>query len=238
MARMIYFVDDEKHIRELIEAFLLQAGFDVVTFADGEAFLEAYKNRKPDIAIVDIMLPGVDGLSLCRTVKQSSPGIPVIIISAKDSPYDRVVGFASCCDDYLVKPFLPLELVYRIKMLLRRIDSEEQSQIPIQQDECLSLGGLTIYPAGRVAKLNGKELTLTPSEFDFLSYMLKNKDRAIKRDELLKYVWRAEYQFDTRATDDLVKRLRRKLREHNSDVRIETVWGYGFKLSRETDTTP
>lgn len=236
MARLIYFVDDEKHIRELIEAFLLQAGFEVVTFPDGEAFLKAYNDRKPDIAIIDIMLPGVDGLSLCRTVKQASPGIPVIIISAKDSPYDRVVGFASCCDDYLVKPFLPLELVYRIKMLLKRGDAEEQEQT--QTDECLSFGGLSIYPAGRVAKLNEKELTLTPSEFDFLSYMLKNKDRAIKRDELLKYVWRTEYQFDTRATDDLVKRLRRKLRERNSDVHIETVWGYGFKLGKETDTTP
>ena len=234
MARMIYFVDDEKHIRELIEAFLLQAGFEVTTFADGEAFLKAYEERKPDIAIVDIMLPGIDGLSLCRTVKQSDPGIPVIIISAKDSPYDRVVGFTSCCDDYLVKPFLPLELVYRIKMLLKRGDGDDQLQP--QTDECLSYGGLSIYPAGREARLNEKELTLTPSEFDFLSYMLKHKDRAVRRDELLKYVWHTDYQFDTRATDDLVKRLRRKLREHNSDVHIETVWGYGFKLSLEKDT--
>ena len=231
MTRLIYFVDDEKHIRELIEAFLLQAGYEVVTFADGESFLAAYEQRKPDLAIVDIMLPGTDGLSLCKTIKKSDPDIPVIIVSAKDSPYDRVLGFTACCDDYLVKPFLPLELVYRIKMLLKRNDMEPTRQE--QTDECYSYGGLDIYPAGRTAKLNGRALTLTPSEFDFLLYMLKNKERAVKRDELLKCVWRTEYQFDTRATDDLVKRLRRKLREQGSDVHIETVWGYGFRLSKE-----
>ncbi len=230
MAHLIYFVDDEKNIRELIEAFLLQAGYEAVTFADGEAFLEGCKNRKPDLAVVDIMLPGVDGLELCRTIKKSSPEIPVIIVSAKDSPYDRVVGFAACCDDYLVKPFLPLELVYRIKMLLKRNNSSE-ARYDEKQEESYSFSGLCIYPKGRTAKLNGNTLTLTPSEFDFLLYMLKNKDRAIKREELLKYIWRTEYQFDTRATDDLVKRLRRKLRERHSDVHIETVWGYGFKLS-------
>ena len=232
MDRMIYFVDDEKNIRELIEAFLLQAGFEVRTFADGESFLEAFADKKPDLAVVDIMLPGVDGLELCKTVKKTDALVPVIIVSAKDSPYDRVVGFAACCDDYLVKPFLPLELVYRIKMLLRRID-DSNTRNKDNADEGYSFGGLSIYPKGRTAKLNGEVLTLTPSEFDFLLYLLKNKERAIKREELLKYVWRTEYQFDTRATDDLVKRLRRKLREKQSDVHIETVWGYGFRLSMD-----
>ena len=232
MSNLIYFVDDEKNIRELIEAFLLQAGYEAVTFADGESFLEGCRNKKPDLAVVDIMLPGIDGLELCRTIKKSNPEIPVIIVSAKDSPYDRVIGFAACCDDYLVKPFLPLELVYRIKMLLKRgSDSSQQNKDII--DESYSFGGLCIYPQSRTAKLNGETLTLTPSEFDFLLYMLKNKGRAIKREELLKYIWRTEYQFDTRATDDLVKRLRRKLRENNADVHIETVWGYGFRLSTE-----
>lgn len=231
---MIYFVDDEKNIRELIEAFLLQAGYEVQTFADGESFLEACNTNKPDLAVVDIMLPGVDGLELCRRIKRSDPYIPVIIVSAKDSPYDRVIGFAACCDDYLVKPFLPLELVYRIKMLLKR-SSESSIRDKEALNESYSFGGLSILPQSRTAKLNGETLTLTPSEFDFLLYMLKNKERAIKREELLKYVWRTEYQFDTRATDDLVKRLRRKLRDLNSYVHIETVWGYGFRLSCEGD---
>lgn len=173
MAHLIYFVDDEKNIRELIEAFLLQAGYEAVTFADGESFLECCKCRKPDLAVVDIMLPGVDGLELCRTIKKSSPELPVIIVSAKDSPYDRVVGFAACCDDYLVKPFLPLELVYRIKMLLKRNNSASL-QNNDNKDESYSFGGLCIYPQGRTAKLNGESLTLTPSEFDFLLYMVKN----------------------------------------------------------------
>ncbi len=229
----IYFVDDEKNIRELIEAFLLQAGFEAVTFADGESFLAKCKERKPDLAVVDIMLPGIDGLELCRTMKKSNPEIPVIIVSAKDSPYDRVVGFAACCDDYLVKPFLPLELVYRIKMLLKRGGSGRQDKD--KNDESYSFGGLTIFPQGRTARLNGETLTLTPSEFDFLLYMLKNEGRAVKREELLKCIWRTEYQFDTRATDDLVKRLRRKLREQHSDVHIETVWGYGFRLSTDSE---
>lgn len=233
MAQTIYFVDDEKNIRDLIEAFLRQAGFEITTFPNGEAFLTAYNERKPELAIVDIMMPGIDGLELCRKIKKANPEIPVIIISAKDSPYDRVAGFAASCDDYLVKPFLPLELVYRIKALLKHHAGEAQASG--SAGETYSMGGLSLSPDSRVAKLNGEVLTLTPSEFDFLSYMLQNKDKAVKREELLKNVWRTEYQFDTRATDDLVKRLRRKLREKHSDVHIETIWGYGFRLSEEKD---
>ena len=233
MGELIYLVDDEKNIRELIKAFLLQAGFQAAVFSDAEEFLAAWQKQKPDLAVVDIMMPGMDGLELCRMLKAEDAGIPIIIVSAKDSPYDRVVGFGAGTDDYLVKPFLPLELMYRIKMLLKR--KEGESQRAEENEDCCSFGSLCLYPERHEATLRGEALPLTPSEYDFLHYMLQHKERAVKRDELLRHVWCTEYQLDTRATDDLVKRLRRKLRERQADVRIETVWGYGFRLALEKE---
>ena len=226
MAQLIYFADDEKNIRELIYAFLTQAGYEVRTFANGEELLNACDETTPDLVVVDILMPGPDGLEVCRALKSKDKNLPIIIVSAKDSPYDRVKGFSSGSDDYMVKPFLPPELIYRIKLLLKYKDNETE-----EKGKVYSLGSLYMYPEQRSVRLHDKEIQLTPSEYEFLLYMLANKDRAIKRDELFKAVWQTDWQMDTRATDDLVKRLRTKLRENNSDVRIETVWGYGFKLS-------
>lgn len=230
MAQLIYFADDEKNIRDLIEVFLKQDGYDVEVFSDGESLLHACTEHRPNLVVVDIMMPGKDGLTVCQTLRSTDPELPIIIVSAKDSPYDRVKGFASGSDDYLVKPFLPLELVFRIKALLKR------KEIPVPDtgsiNEAYSFLGLTIYPARRRVELDGREFALTPNEFDFLLYLLKNKDRAVSRDELLKTIWEMDWDTDTRAADDLVKRIRRKLRERKSTVYIETVWGYGFKLAK------
>ena len=175
-------------------------------------------------------MPGTDGLKVCQTLKKKDKMLPIIIVSAKDSPYDRVTGFSSGSDDYLVKPFLPLELIFRVKALLKR-SSKNAENNEENVDTKYSLGSLDIYPQRRRTELSGKELMLTPGEFDFLLYMMKNKDRAVSRDELLKTIWQMNWEADTRAADDLVKRLRRKMRDIGSDVYVETVWGYGFRLS-------
>ena len=228
----IYLADDEKNIRELMNAFLTQEGFSVRTFADGDSLLAACAQKMPDLVILDIMMPGTDGLSVCSQLRQKDADLPIIIVSAKDSPYDRVTGLTLGGDDYLVKPFLPLELVARIRALLRRSNRHSLSADAAAPSE-LSFGSLVLSPALRSATLHGEPLPLTPTEFDFLAYLTEQQDRAVSREELLRALWQFDWQADTRATDDLLKRLRRKLREHQSDVRIETVWGYGFKLALE-----
>ena len=230
MAQLIFFADDEKNIRDLIEVFLKQDGYDVEVFPEGESLLRACTARRPDLVVVDVMMPGKDGLTVCQTLRDRDPELPIIIVSAKDSPYDRVRGFASGSDDYLVKPFLPLELVFRIKALLKR--KEVPASGVSSDNEAFSFQSLRMYPARRRVELDGRELALTPNEFDFLLYMVKNQDRAVSRDELLKEIWQMDWETDTRAADDLVKRIRRKLRERHSPVYIETVWGFGFRLTK------
>ena len=225
--QLVYLADDERNIRELMAAFLSQEGFLPHTFASGDALLAACAQALPDIVILDIMMPGTDGLTVCSQLRAAHPGLPIIIVSAKDSPYDRVMGLTLGSDDYLVKPFLPLELVARIRSVLRR---SAQAAAPGEAQE-LTFGALRLSPGLRTARLGQDDLPLTPTEFDFLHYMMTHQDRAVSREELLRQLWQFDAQADTRASDDLVKRLRRKLREHGGAVRIETVWGYGFRLT-------
>lgn len=231
MPQTVYLADDEKNIRDLITAFLSQEGFSVRAFSSGDALLDACSQSLPDVAVLDIMMPGTDGLSVCSQLRQQSAELPIIILSAKDSPYDRVTGLTLGGDDYLVKPFLPLELVARIRALLRR--SQKNAHTGSEPLTDLTFGPLVLMQSLRKATLDGQPLPLTPTEFDFLAYLIEHRDRAVSRDELLQTLWQFEWQADTRATDDLLKRLRKKLRERKSPVRIETVWGFGFRLTRE-----
>lgn len=229
----IYLADDEKNIRELMNAFLTQEGFSVRVFSDGDSLLAACAQIIPDLVILDIMMPGTDGLSVCSQLRQKDADLPIIIVSARDSPYDRVTGLTLGGDDYLIKPFLPLELVARIRSLLRRSKRNNTPSAAEESPSELKFGSLSLSPALRSATLHGEPLSLPPTEFDFLAYLTAHQNRAVSRQELLNALWQFDWQADTRAADDLLKRLRRKLREHQSDVRIETIWGYGFKLVPE-----
>lgn len=229
LGKGIYVADDEKNVRELISSFLVREGYSVRLFENGDTLLEACGESLPDLVILDILMPGTDGLSVCSTLRRMNPLLPIIIVSAKDSPYDRVTGLTLGCDDYLTKPFLPIELVARVKALLRRCGPE--GPIPDRSGE-LVYGPLVLNPERRSSTLDGKDFPLSPTEFDFLSYLISHADTAVSREELLKSLWQIEWESaDTRATDDLVKRLRRKLREHGNAVQIETVWGFGFRLT-------
>ena len=232
MPQKIYLADDEKNIRELISAFLTQEGFLVRCFADGDALLAACAGSMPDLVVLDVMMPGTDGFSVCSQLRQRDPDLPIIIVSAKDSPFDRVTGLTLGSDDYLIKPFLPLELVARVKALLRRSQRAAKQPEPLRE---LVFGPLTLSPERHIALLDGQPFPLTPTEFDFFHYLLEHQERAVSRDELLTALWQLDWQADTRAADDLVKRLRRKLRERKSPVKIETVWGFGFRLALEGD---
>lgn len=175
------------------------------------------------------MMPGMDGLTVCTQIRKTSH-VPIIIVSAKDSPLDRITGITLGSDDYMVKPFLPLELVTRVKALFRRVDAfsgqEEEAK------DSYEIGDIKLYPKRRAAKLKEEDFALTPLEFDFLCHMLERQEHAASRDDLLKSLWKVDSkEVDTRAVDDMVKRLRKKLKDQKSTVKIETVWGYGFRLT-------
>lgn len=230
MPKLIYVADDEKNICFLIQNFLEKEGFQVRCFEDGESILAACEEKMPDLCILDVMMPGIDGLTVCTKIRKKSH-VPIIIVSAKDSPLDRITGITLGSDDYLVKPFLPLELVTRVKALFRRVEAfSAQEEEDSNKDECV-FGDVTLYQKRRIAFLKGNEFALTPLEFDFLQHMIGYPEHVASREDLLKALWKVDSRdVDTRAVDDMVKRLRKKLKEQGSCIKIETVWGYGFRL--------
>lgn len=228
MKKNIYVVDDEKNIRQLIKTFLESENYEVEVFSNGSELREAFKNKKPDMIILDIMMPGEDGLSLCSYLRKES-NVPIIIVSAKDSPLDRVNGITLGSDDYLTKPFLPLELIARVKAIFRRIDSVNNKDKNNKEE--FKCGNLILSCKKRSVCIYNAQLSVTPTEFDFLLYLIEREGIAVSKEELIKNVWRFK-QIDNnqRITDDLVKRLRKKLRENGANVMIETVWGFGYRI--------
>lgn len=230
MSNLIYIADDEKNIRELTKMFLIKEGYLVNTYENGESLLKAFDEKPADLIILDIMMPGLDGLTICSLLRQSS-SVPIIIVSARDSEIDKVTGITIGSDDYLTKPFSPLELVARVKAIFRRIDLENKS-LDKSSIENNSFGDLIIHKEYRSITRYGETLDVTQLEFSILSYLFQNSYRAVSREELLRNVWKFNYDtVDTRATDDAIKRIRKKLSDIKSKVKIETVRGYGFRLN-------
>lgn len=224
----ILVVDDEKEIADLIEIYLVSDGYKVLKADNAEAGLALLEKEEVHLVLLDIMMPGMDGLSVCTQLRKISH-VPIIIVSAKDSPLDRITGITLGSDDYMVKPFLPLELITRVKALFRRVDAFSGQEDP---HEVYEMGDLCLYPKRRAATQGEEEFSLTPLEFDFLCHMMEHPEHAASRDDLLKALWKVDSrEVDTRAVDDMVKRLRKKLKKQGSSVTIETVWGYGFRLT-------
>ncbi len=227
--KLIYIADDEAKIRQLIEMFLLKEGYEVNTFSDGDKLLEKFKIQKADMLILDIMMPGIDGLALCTELRKVSD-VPIIIISAKDSETDKIAGLMLGSDDYMTKPFSPVELVLRIKKIFRLIDFEKNSRV---NNNILEVSDVKINKDSKVVTCKGEKIKFTPMEFNLLLYLAQNINRGVSRDELLNKLWGFYSEVDTRATDDMIKRIRKKLVEVNSLLKIETIWGFGFMISDE-----
>lgn len=225
--KLIYIADDEVKIQELIKMFLIKEGYEVETFSEGESLLKAFQHRPANMLLLDIMMPGLDGLTLCTEIRKIS-NVPIIIISAKDGEGDKIAGLMLGSDDYMTKPFSPVELTLRVKSIFKRMELERASEGSM---DALSLGELTIYPEGRQAICSGQDLKLTPMEFNLLLYLARNVNRGVSREELLNKVWGFDSEVDTRATDDMIKRIRKKLDKADAAVKIETLWGFGFKIS-------
>jgi DNA-binding response OmpR family regulator len=223
--KTIYLADDEQSIRDLIYLFLANEGYEVLTFPNGDQLLKAFESDPADMVILDIMMPGTDGLVLCSEIRKRSNAL-IIIVSARDSETDRITGITLGSDDYLTKPFSPMELVTRVKALFRRMELDKG----IYKNDRYSFGNLTIDISKREAYIDGKSFDMTPTEFALMVYLTKKEEQAVSREELLKHVWKFDFDVDTRATDDVIKRLRKKLNAAGADVKIQSVWGFGFRL--------
>jgi len=224
--KLIYIADDEINICNIIKSFLVKAGFEVEIFNDGCSILEAFKERRADMLIIDIMMPEIDGYSLCSQIRGIS-SVPIIIVSAKDRSQDKIEGLALGSDDYLTKPFSPLELIARVNSIFRRI---ELDKIPIERKQITKIFDILINLDIKQAEVNDKVIGLTGMELSLLYYLADNKNRAVSRSELLDKIWGFENEVETRATDDMIKRIRKKLIEAGSVLKIDTVWGFGFTI--------
>jgi DNA-binding response OmpR family regulator len=173
--------------------------------------------------ILDIMLPGQDGLDFCREIRQQC-GVPVIFISARRKTLDRIMGLEIGGDDYLSKPFSPRELIARVRSVFRRT-------APLDSQNYLHAGNLKLIPGDRLILINGKEFAVTTKEYELLALLMQHPQRTFNRQELLDRVWGYDYEGSERAVDDLIKRLRKKLKESGSETNIQTIWGYGYRLN-------
>lgn len=221
--KTVFVVEDDGSIAELIAYALRGGGFAVETFADGECLLAALADTLPDLLLLDIMLPGLDGLSVLRRVRDSArtAALPVILLTAKSSEYDKVVGLDCGADDYIAKPFGVMELLARVKALLRRTGGT-------RTDDALTLGALALDPAAHTVTADGEPLALTLKEFELLRCLLEHRGQVMTRDNLLQAVWGYEFEGETRTVDVHIGTLRQKLGAHAGLV--ETVRGVGYRV--------
>lgn len=215
----IYLVEDDENLNLVLTSYLKKEGWDVSSFLNGEDAEKAMA-IPPDLWILDIMLPDIDGYQLIKEIKSATPNIPVIFISARDADIDRVVGLELGSDDYLPKPFLPRELVIRARNLLDRF----KTSISVINN----LQPYTINDSSRIVKLGEKIIDLTSKEYDLLIYFAKNPNMALSREQILDHIWGNDYFGSDRVVDDLVRRLRKKMPE----LDVETVYGYGYRVNK------
>lgn len=218
-------VDDEAIVREVVTEYLRRDGFNVETAADGYEALQRFASARPDLVLLDLMLPGIDGLEVCRRIRSTS-NIPIIMVTAKGDETDTVIGLSVGADDYVSKPFSPRELVARIKAVLRRA-----ATAPVSEGDPLRFGSLTIRPDRRQVEISGTAVELTAREFDLLEFLAHHPGHVFSRDELLDKVWDWSYASDGGTVTVHIRRLRQKIEADPERPRfIKTVWGIGYKF--------
>lgn len=229
---LIYVVDDEENILEIIEYNLSKNGYIVKTFKDGKSFLDSIKTQNPDLVILDLMLPDMDGFDICRKIKEKT-SIPVIILSAKSEEFDKVLGLELGADDYIVKPFGVRELLARVKNILKRANGNNEvlKGKLLKREYVFSNITMEINEEKHELSLDGEKIILNPKEFKLVRLLLKNIDNLMPRMELIKKVWGEDYFGDTRTLDVHIRRIREKLSYKGfSQKHIITVHGYGYKI--------
>ncbi len=228
MAASVLVVDDDPTVTEVVAAYLAQAGFSPLVAADGTGALELDTAHNPDLIVLDLMMPGIDGLEVCRQVRLRRPRVPIVMVTARGEEDDRIAGLEAGADDYLVKPFSPRELVLRVQSVLRRATGSDE---PPQdaQPELLIDGTLVVRPRARTAELDGAEVVLTTREYELLVHFLTHPGVAFSREQLLSQVWGWDFGDQSTVTVH-VRRLREKIEADPAQPhRIATVWGVGYR---------
>ncbi|MCL4521661.1 MAG: response regulator transcription factor [Firmicutes bacterium] len=228
-------VDDDAHIRELCTLYLVDAGFRVSEAPEGVSGLALVERDRPDLVILDVMLPGLDGWEVLNRIRQQSAWLPVMMLTAVGDEADRVAGLELGADDYLTKPFSPKEMVARVKAVLRRASLV----IPEGHEPSLVFGSLVIDPKLHRASVDGDEISLTPKEFELLWFLASHPHQVFERNQLLDRVWGIDFFGDGRTVDVHITRLRHKLQKyHGPEKVLETVWGLGYRFNPKPPSTP
>jgi two-component system response regulator ResD len=223
----VLIVDDEPTITDVVSRYLERAGYETRTAADGQAALQLATQARPDLVVLDLMLPGTDGLEVMRRLRAAGNGlrVPVILLTAKGEPADRVIGLRLGADDYVAKPFSPAELVARVDAVLRRVDPEPEVEDPIVFDD------LELDPVARRVTVRGDEAQLTMREYELLLHLMRHPGQVFSRDQLMDTVWQYSFYSDTSTVTVHVRRLRAKIEEDPSNPRwLQTVWGVGYRF--------
>jgi two-component system response regulator CssR len=219
----VFLVEDEEDLNKVLSSYLKKENWIVKSFTDGESAISSI-DEQPDLWILDIMLPDVDGYEIIKEIKQRTPNIPVIFISARDAQIDRVVGLDMGSDDYLAKPFLPRELVIRAKRILQR------SHNITENIENIKISNYIIdFTKRKILDDKNEEIDLTSKEFDMIAFFAKNANNAFSREKLLEKIWGYDYYGSERVVDDLIRRLRKKI----PGIDIETIYGYGYRMIKK-----
>ena len=222
MGYQIYLVEDEAKLNEILTSYMKREGWEVVSFLTGAEAAERI-DRPPDLWVLDIMLPDIDGIQLLKEIRKNREEIPVIFISARNSDMDKIMGLELGGDDYLAKPFLPRELIIRVKKILNRIQPQRKQEI----EEKKWVNGYDVSFTKRQAFDGEEEIVLTTKEFDMLTMLIKEKGKALSRQEIMDTVWGRDEFYSDRVVDNLIKRLRKKM----PNLVIETIYGFGYRRS-------
>jgi DNA-binding response OmpR family regulator len=223
MIQKVLVVEDDKHIAELLELYLEKEGFEIAIASDGGRGLELFRSFTPDLVLLDIMLPGLDGWSVCRKIRESS-AVPIIMLTAKGETFDKVAGLEMGADDYIVKPFEMKEVLARIHAVMRRFSKEAP------EEHRLSFDKLVVDLDSYELLVNGQRVDTPPKELELLFHLAASPNRVYTRNQLLDEVWGFDYFGDSRTVDVHVKRLREKLEGVSSQWALRTVWGVGYKF--------
>lgn len=223
----ILIVDDDNNIAELISLYLTKECFDTKIVNDGEEALQAFEQYSPNLILLDLMLPGIDGYQVCREVRAKS-NVPIIMLSAKGEIFDKVLGLELGADDYIMKPFDSKELVARVKAVLRRYQPIKREE-PVSDIKCVSYTDLVINLSNYSVLYLGEQVDMPPKELELLYFLAASPNQVFTREQLLDHIWGYEYIGDTRTVDVHVKRLREKIKDH-ANWSLATVWGIGYKF--------
>jgi DNA-binding response OmpR family regulator len=226
----ILVVDDDVNIAELISLYLTKECFDTLIVHDGEAAIQEFAAFQPNLVLLDLMLPGIDGYEVCREIRKSS-AVPIIMLSAKGEIFDKVLGLELGADDYVIKPFDSKELVARVRAVLRRFHPtpKEEDDLPTPTGDFVAYPDLMINLSNYSVQYLGENIEMPPKELELLYFLASNPNQVFTREQLLDHIWGYEYFGDTRTVDVHIKRLREKIKDHK-DWSLSTVWGIGYKF--------